>query len=292
MVTVSFAEHPHRGKAWITLGQSSLSFLLEKKMIRQIKNRPPIELDAKRFDIPLEADCPVCNTTIVAYDIDYPVMNGENETGFYCEHDDTDFADQEPWEETCKFMFQSRFRPVKNKFPSHADPRNVTEEFKRMPEEEIKEALQQRALPFAVCIENFQGDFNIGTTIRNANGFGAKEVFYIGKRQWDRRGACGTQNYTGVTRIDWDKLKELKKTYTTFVGVDNISGPKLTDMETYQWPDNCLMIFGEEGTGLTPEMVELCDVIVSIEMRGSVRSFNAGTSSGIAMYDFANKRNK
>jgi tRNA G18 (ribose-2'-O)-methylase SpoU len=52
------------------------------------------------------------------------------------------------------------------------------------------------------------------------------------------------------------------------------------------------MCFGEEGTGLSKETMELCDIVVHITQYGSVRSLNVGTASGIAMYDFINKLNK
>ncbi len=52
------------------------------------------------------------------------------------------------------------------------------------------------------------------------------------------------------------------------------------------------MIFGEEGEGVTPEMLELADHVVSIKQYGSVRSMNVGTTSGIAMYDYIRKYNE
>lgn len=67
-------------------------------MIRVIKYRAPMELNAKYVPLPLEMDCPVCGKTIEAYDIDYPTVNGINKIPFYCEHDDTDFEDEEDFE--------------------------------------------------------------------------------------------------------------------------------------------------------------------------------------------------
>jgi tRNA G18 (ribose-2'-O)-methylase SpoU len=48
-------------------------------------------------------------------------------------------------------------------------------------------------------------------------------------------------------------------------------------------------MFGEEQRGLSAEALLLADDIVYIPMRGSVRSFNVGTASGIAMYDYCMK---
>ncbi len=163
--------------------------------------------------------------------------------------------------------------------------RNVVDKFKDKSEKEIKTILKQTGLPFAVCFEHWINDFNISTGIRNANGFNAKEVFYIGNKRWDKRGACGVHNYTDITWLSSkDELLALKDDYV-FVGVDNVPGS--VDIMTYPWERNSLLIFGEEGVGLTPEMQSLCRDIVYIPMFGSVRSFNCGTASGIAMYSYS-----
>lgn len=162
--------------------------------------------------------------------------------------------------------------------------RNVADKFKSMPDEEVRAELKRTANPFAVCFENWTGDFNISTGVRNANAFNAEAVYYVGNKKWDRRGAVGVHNYTDVIFLPTvDDLAALKSKYH-FIGVDNVPGS--IDIATHMWETNSLLIFGEEGTGLTPAMQAMCDVIVEIPMFGSVRSLNCGTTSGIVMYDF------
>lgn len=167
---------------------------------------------------------------------------------------------------------------------------NVTDEYKGLSVEEIKSRLAAKAFPFAVLMENWQGDFNLGQCVRNANAFGAKEVYYIGKKRYDRRGAVGTYKYTDVKYLSsMDGLLALKSQYT-FVGVDNIAGS--VPIDSHQYKDNSLFLFGEEGCGLTPEIIKVCDELVSITQFGSVRSLNAGCSSGIILYDYTTKYRK
>jgi len=169
--------------------------------------------------------------------------------------------------------------------PSRNWERNVADHFKDKSEEEIKSTLAATAHPFAVCFEQWVGDFNMGSGIRNANGFNAKEVFYVGNKKWDRRSAVGVYNYTNVQWIPTiEEFAKLAERYV-IVGIDNIPG-KSVPLSQYRWPENTLMVFGEEGTGLTPGMQALCHDIVEIEMYGSVRSFNCGVASGIMMYDY------
>lgn len=168
--------------------------------------------------------------------------------------------------------------------------RNVIDQFKQLPDEEIRNRLKQTAFPYAVCIENWLQDFNIGTCIRNANAFNAKEIFYLGEKRFDRRSSVGVQAYTELKFLRTvDEFMELKKRYT-IIGVDNISGS--VPIDDFQYPENPLFVFGGEGPGLTPGMQQLCDHMIMLEQFGSVRSLNAGTASGIVMHDFVSKFRK
>lgn len=165
--------------------------------------------------------------------------------------------------------------------------RNVIDEFKSLPDEEIKKKLQDTAFPYAVCVEHWLQDFNISTCIRNANAFNASEVFYLGDKKWNRSGSMGVQNYTPIKFLrSMDEFLEVKKNYTV-VGVDNYPGA--VPISNFQYPERPLFVFGSEGPGLTPGMQELCDHMIYIPQFGSVRSINAGTASGIIMNDFVTK---
>jgi len=163
---------------------------------------------------------------------------------------------------------------------------NVIDKFKGVSPEDVRESLRKTARPFAVCFEHWIGDFNIGTGVRNANAFNAEAVYYVGEKKWDKRSAVGVYNYTPVIFLPTvDDLLALKEEYI-FVGIDNVSGS--VSIQEFHWEPKTLLIFGEEGTGLTPAMQNLCDAIVEIPMFGSVRSLNCGTASGIVMYDYCN----
>jgi tRNA G18 (ribose-2'-O)-methylase SpoU len=164
---------------------------------------------------------------------------------------------------------------------------NVADHFKDHTVDEIKWTLKDTAFPFAVMMENWIGDFNFSSLVRNANGFNAEKVFYLGVKKWDKRGAQGVYNYTDVNFISSiDELIKLKERYV-FVGVDNVVGS--IPLSTYIWAPNSLMIFGSEGTGLTPEVQAMCQDLVSIPMYGSVRSFNCSSASAVVMYDYVSK---
>jgi len=164
---------------------------------------------------------------------------------------------------------------------------NVADHFKSKTVDEIRNSLKETAFPYAVCFEHVIGDFNMGTAVRNANAFNAKEIFYIGQKKWDRRSAVGVHNYTEVkwlpTLEDFIKLKEKY----VIVGIDCVPGA--ISLSSYSFKKNTLFVFGEEGVGLTPIMQCLCEDIVFIPQFGSVRSINVGTASGIIMHEFVSR---
>ena len=167
--------------------------------------------------------------------------------------------------------------------------RNVIDRYKSWSTESIKRDLQRTANPFAVCMEHWQGDFNISTLIRNANAFNAKKVYYLGKKKYDRRGTVGTHHYVDLSYLgnSYLSLAELKNDYTIIAIDNNISNTCMLDKFDWLSLDKPpLMLFGEEGVGLTKEALTIADCAVEIPQFGSVRSLNVGTCSGILMYDY------
>jgi tRNA G18 (ribose-2'-O)-methylase SpoU len=135
-----------------------------------------------------------------------------------------------------------------------------------------------------VAIENWQHDFNIGTVVRNANAFLAAEVHIVGRRRWNRRGAMVTDRYQHVRHhpaiedfVAWAAAESLP-----VIGIDNLPGSR--PMETVTLPRRCVLLFGQEGPGLSDPARAACDQLFSIAQYGSTRSINAGVASGIAMH--------
>lgn len=174
------------------------------------------------------------------------------------------------------------------------DSRNVIDRFKYWTHSEIMEDLDSRRHNFSVLCSNIEGDFNIGTIIRGANAFLAKEVIIFGRKKIDRRSTVGTHLYSHFKHIKMDELDELKAYLSDkyVVGIDNIVGAK--EIDSYVWPTDkhVVMCFGEECNGLADEIKEICHDMVYIRQYGSVRSLNVGVASGICMFDYTRKINQ
>ena len=164
------------------------------------------------------------------------------------------------------------------------DRRNVVDRYRYWRLEAVVADLDARRHPFHVAIENFGHDLNIGTVVRTANAFLAAEVHVVGRRRWNRRGAMVTDRYQHLRHHPTvaDLLGFAAAADLAVVAVDN--GPGAEPLETADLPRRCVLLFGEEGPGLSPEARAGAARTVSIAQFGSTRSLNAGVAAGIAMH--------
>jgi len=162
------------------------------------------------------------------------------------------------------------------------DRRNVVDRYRYWTHQAIVADLDARRHDFHVAVENWGHDFNIGSVIRTANAFNANRFHIVGKRRWNRRGAMVTDRYqheqhhpTVADLVAWAGDLPL-------IGIDNLPGSQ--PLETHHLPRACVLVFGQEGPGLSEEMREACDVVLHIEQFGSTRSINAGAAAAVAMH--------
>jgi len=164
------------------------------------------------------------------------------------------------------------------------DRRNVVDAYRYWRTEAIVADLDARRHPFHVAIENWEHDLNIGSVVRTANAFNAAAVHIVGRRRWNRRGAMVTDRYLHVVHhadaaalAGWARGEDLP-----LLGVDNLPGS--VPLETAELPRECVLVFGQEGPGLSAAVRAAASQVLSIAQFGSTRSINAGAAAAIAMH--------
>jgi tRNA G18 (ribose-2'-O)-methylase SpoU len=184
-------------------------------------------------------------------------------------------AHPEPWPTDARFD---------SELLAQGDRRNVADRYRYWTVDAIVADLDRSRHGFHVAIENWQHDFNIGSIVRTANAFQAGGVHVVGRSRWNRRGAMVTDRYLQVTHhdsiatlVDWARARELP-----LLGIDNLPGS--VALETYDLPERCVLLFGQEGPGLSEQARAACDAVLAIAQYGSTRSINAGAASAIAMH--------
>lgn len=172
---------------------------------------------------------------------------------------------------------------------------NVLDELKNLSDDEIQKVHDESRLNFSVCALNLTGDLNIGFIVRSACLLGAKKIYVMGRKKFDRRGMVGAQNHMHMEYIrnfkeddfdiDWDQFYELfDRENMSPIAIENGGTPlKKFDFTSYDHP--CLVV-GNENMGL-PEHITNKIPVATIRQRGVMRSLNVGASCSIAMHEVA-----
>jgi tRNA G18 (ribose-2'-O)-methylase SpoU len=168
----------------------------------------------------------------------------------------------------------------------HGDTRNVIDRYRYWSMDAIVADLDTHRHPFHVAIENWQHDMNIGSIVRSANAFAADTVHIIGRKRWNKRGAMVTDRYQHVVHhadvadfVRWAAAENLP-----VIAVDNVPGSVL--IETFSFPERCVLLFGQEGPGLSGEAIAAADAVVEISQFGSTRSINASAAAAVTMHSW------
>ncbi len=170
---------------------------------------------------------------------------------------------------------------------ANGDRRNVLDHYRYWSVPAIVADLNTKRHKLQIAIENWQHDLNIGSVVRTANAFNVSAVHIIGKRDWNKRGAMVTDRYLTVIHHPTvaDFAKWCADNDLPIIGIDNV--PTSRNLEGSNVPESCVLLFGQEGAGMSDEAIEVCSVLYAIEQYGSTRSMNASAAAAIAMYHWA-----
>jgi tRNA G18 (ribose-2'-O)-methylase SpoU len=169
---------------------------------------------------------------------------------------------------------------------ANGDTRNVIDRYRYWSMAAIVADLDARRHPFHVAIENWQHDMNIGSIVRSANAFLAAEVHIVGRRRWNKRGAMVTDRYQHVSHHETiaDLVAFAREAGLPIVAVDNVEGSRPVDAAPL--PRACILLFGQEGPGLSAEALAAADETIEITQYGSTRSINASAAAAIVMHEW------
>jgi tRNA G18 (ribose-2'-O)-methylase SpoU len=166
------------------------------------------------------------------------------------------------------------------------DSRNVVDQYRYWTMEAIVADLDTKRHSFHVAIENWQHDLNIGSIVRTANAFLAHTVHIVGRKRWNRRGAMVTDRYQHVVHHETVEalVRFAKENDLPIIAIDNVSDSQ--PIEKVVMPKDCILLFGQEGPGLSPGALEAASMAIEITQFGSTRSLNASAAAAIVMHQW------
>ena len=147
---------------------------------------------------------------------------------------------------------------------------------------------QDFALPSGNCLilERLQDPGNLGAIMRSCAAFGFGDVYMIDcvdpYSEKVVRSSMGNMFKLSLHKTTFEQVKQHKKEFDAKFLVADMIGKNLSR--------NCLpksrfaVIIGNEGNGVSAEMMSLADDTISIPMQNGVESLNASVSASIIMY--------
>jgi len=138
-----------------------------------------------------------------------------------------------------------------------------------------------------ILLDTIQDPGNVGTIIRSAHAFGIDSVIirecsadiYNPKTIRASMGAVFKQR---ICVKNVEEIHELKKAGLKILGADNCDDSK--DIRNVSL-DNVIIVLGNEGQGITTELLELCDEMITIPLTPNCESLNVAAAAAIIMWE-------
>ncbi len=151
-----------------------------------------------------------------------------------------------------------------------------------------------------LLLHNIRSAHNVGSIFRTADGFGVSKIVLTGYTPYP--------SYVGDTRLPHIASKissQLKKTalgattsvpfeyyndLSTWLELNTLPLVGLEQSERsiaindFRPPSEFVLVLGEEVDGIPSDLLDRCESIIEIAMRGQKESFNVSVAAGIALY--------
>ncbi len=154
---------------------------------------------------------------------------------------------------------------------------------------------------FIVVAHNIRSTYNIGSIIRTCEGFGVKKIIISGyspypKLENDKRlphiaekldkqiakTSLGAEKMVQIEHQESLDIEKLKQEGYQIVGLEQHKNSR--PVNKFKPNNKTALILGEEVDGINNEIIEKCDYLVEIPMKGKKESFNVSVAAGIALY--------
>jgi len=144
---------------------------------------------------------------------------------------------------------------------------------------------------FSLVLDGVQDPGNLGTIIRTADWFGIKHVICSSNtvEVYNPKTVQATMGSLCRVKVSYHELPELLQ------GIDiPVFGAMLNGSSLYEtkWGSEGLVVLGNEGQGVTPEIVNLISHPVTIPRVGQAESLNVAVSAAIFCADISRNLNK
>ncbi|MDB4975039.1 MAG: tRNA/rRNA methyltransferase [Myxococcaceae bacterium] len=160
-----------------------------------------------------------------------------------------------------------------------------------MPISEIKHELDRLRTPLRIAVQRSKNPFNVGAIIRVAHSFLVREIILIGEEPYYRRASMGMEKYENITHVVDEAafLQRARDDRFKLVAIEK-DHPKVHGLWDYRFPeDNCVLLFGSENEGVSPDLLAAAEAVVAIPMFGINHSYPVSISAGITLAEWSRR---
>ncbi len=157
--------------------------------------------------------------------------------------------------------------------------------------ERQKERRQDPRLAFSVLLNDIRSLYNVGSIFRTADGIGVEKIWLCGITGFPPDTQISKTALGAEGQVPWEYrkdacsvLRELKAKGYQIVFLEQITGS--APYEDYEPASPVCLVVGNETTGVSEELLSLCDRTIEIEMAGLKNSLNVAVAFGIVGFRF------
>lgn len=142
---------------------------------------------------------------------------------------------------------------------------------------------------------NIRSLHNVGAFFRTADAFGVEKIYLSGYTGCPPRKEIAKTALGSEHRVIWEYredvlplLDELKRQGMKIVALE--MSPNAIELTKFtENPEKVALVVGSEVEGISPELLQKCDHIVSILTPGMKKSLNVSVATGIALFAISSK---
>jgi 23S rRNA (guanosine2251-2'-O)-methyltransferase len=145
---------------------------------------------------------------------------------------------------------------------------------------------------FFVLAHNIRSLHNVGSIFRTSDVFGVSKLFLSGYTGHPPDAKIEKVSLGAEKTVPWEHaksavrlVKKLRAQYPNLqvIGLEN-NRPGTTPLRKFRPQSPLLLVVGEEVSGISKNVLRLCDAFVEIPQYGTKESLNVSVAFGIAAY--------
>ena len=166
-------------------------------------------------------------------------------------------------------------------------------ELNRLTVDEFKQA---NKLPLAVILDEVRSLHNIGSVFRTSDAFLVERIYLCGITATPPHPEMHKTALGAEDTVDWKYVKhtleaveELHNEGYTVLAIEQVEGSTMLDELELESDKKYAIVMGNEVKGVQQEVIDACDGCIEIPQYGTKHSLNVSVTTGIVLWEFANK---